>query len=737
MSNNPYKLSVEVRLLDKTNQGADTVAKTLEKMQDRAKALQHELQALGVDPEKFKIAENAQRKVNDLTKIQADLRKKLALSTDKEETQRISVELEALKLTKDQINAKKSALTLDEKNFSWIYRATRMQQAEDLRKERADEAKTSRLKRFAAIEERNDQRRILDAQRADDQYWKQRGKAVEDHLNGVLSARQANAKESESEGGERHAGFAGRIASSFIGNLGARLAGDALGALSNSVNRGFSDTADLQQLLTTMKVGTGASNSQVDQFRQTAFDISNLTAQDATQSAHLMAVMAQSGLNKPEQLIKLAPLMAQFADVQYYKKGTPFEDSATQAVQLAHLYGAVGTSPKDIDRFQQLMERFTQISFMMPDNLNKYLTQAGYYMPAFRHFGISDDQSLVMGAFLDRMGLGKGKGGTSLANFVQNQLGSLAISGHVEGKRAEALQKLGLLNNDGTSKFYNNGHFDVFGSLQQIDNDARELTRGLKGHALDAKNQEVAKYIQAALGVQGGRIGFLGSDDALKVLHDMVDALRHAPSLKQDQSSYLNNLGPSFQRATSNLRSVAVEALWPSLGVISSFFNDVGTAAHKFQVLLHKNKSVSLTLAEWWTQEQSKIVSSTAYGFGYMTAQFVNGLTEFVGNVSMAIADVFIHPLRALRGLGGFFGTMGAGVDQSEREYLGSIKNTPKATLPSGHTIILHNNFHAGTPSQHADAVVDQIVKQLNNASFSNPSLPTLPSTPRAQLLRK
>jgi len=338
---------------------------------------------------------------------------------------------------------------------------------------------------------------------------------------------------------------------------------------------------------------------------------------------------------------------------------------------------------------------------MMPDNLNKYLTQAGFYMPAFRHFGISDDQSLVMGAFLDRMGLGAGKGGSGLASFVQNQLGSLAITGHVDDKRAKALHSLGLLNSDGTSKFYNNGHYDVFGSLQQIDNDAREMTRGLKGHALDAKSQEVAKYIQAALGVQGGRIGFLGSDDALKVLHDMVDALRHAPSLKQDQAMYMNNLGPSFQRATSNIRSVVVEALWPSLGALSSFFNDIGNAAHKFQVLIHKNKSISSTIAEWWNKEQGKIGNQIVFGFGYLAEKFREVIINFFRTAANVFINWITHPYAQLERDKSLWHSLVDGVNAA---ISGPISDSKRHTAPvQNHTHNVTINVH-GSKDAHATA---------------------------------
>ena len=655
-----YKLVVGVYLQDKSTAGVQEFERGLKKVQEQAKKLQGDLDKIGMGTGGARNVVAAQEQINKLNLRRADIAKQMALTTDKSQRATLESEDKALGLTVKKVAAEKAILSLNEKTYALantqedkrLKGATRIAN-EQLRGQRQWEAEQNRIavegerqeasatrkKSADSLRAFNEQMRMNKANNA----WQMDAIKVEAAYQAKLAKQNAPAKASivaEEGTKSRHPlGFLATAGASFLGNVGAQLSGQAYQEVSGAVSGGFKDTADLQQLLTTMSIGTGASKSQTDQLRQTAFDISNLTAQSATDSARLMAVMASSGLNKTDQIINLAPIMAKFADVQYYKRGTSFQESAVQATQLAHLFGAVGTTPKDLVRFQHLMERFTQVSFMMPDNLNRFVTQAGYYMPAFRKFGIKDDDALVSGAFMDRMGLGRGKGGTALANFVTQQLGAMAITGHVSGKRGIALNKLGLLNQDGTSKFYNNGQFDIFGSLQQLDKDVVEQTKGLKGHALDAKQQEIAKYIQQALGVTGGRVGFLGSNDSIKVLHDMVKTIRSAPSLESDQSKYMNNLGPSLQRATSNIRSLAVEALWPALGVLTKFFTNIGTAAHNFQVTLHQTGSFSKAITQWWNNSKAEIASGVIKIAAALVTDFLTGLENAVGSFVSGLLD--------------------------------------------------------------------------------------------------
>lgn len=366
----------------------------------------------------------------------------------------------------------------------------------------------------------------------------------------------------------------------------------ALAAVSGAaIYTGIRGAADLETAMTGIGIATHATRQQMEMLRQTAFNVSAQTAQSVVDSARVMQIMASSGINNANQLQQIAMPAAKFADVQFLKSQgkVSFEDAARQAIQIAHLYQAY--SPKQIT---PVLDELTKLSFMMPDDLNRFLTQAGYYTPVFRRLGVSDDQSLIAGAFIDRMGLGRGKGGTGLQQFLLHQLGALQLTNHQQQKMAGALGKLGLLNSDGSAKFYQNGHFDIIGSLEQIDKSIQEQTKGLKGHALDAAQQKAIMDIQKALGVQGGRIGFLGTPEALQQLHNMIQQL-HDPAtvgMAEAQARYMNTLNGRFQQFRTNFSSLLTELMWPWLDGMKNTFGFLADKLHEWQVFLHGHRDI-------------------------------------------------------------------------------------------------------------------------------------------------
>lgn len=365
-----------------------------------------------------------------------------------------------------------------------------------------------------------------------------------------------------------------------------------IGVMATAAN----DAAKLQIAMIGIQNATGANAAQTERLRGIAFDVSAATAQSVIDSANVMKVMATSGINDPNQLAKIAMPAAKFADVQYLSRGVPFEQGAKQAIQAAHLFQQYG-GPGLAHMFDQL----TKLSFMMPDDLNRYITQAGYYMPVFRRLGVSDDQALVAGAFMDRMGLGRGKGGTGLQNFVLQQMQALAITEHVQAGRRGALDRLGLLNADGSSKYYNvnrakygddKAHFDVFGSLNAINDAVQRRTKGLSGQSLAKAQGEAIIDIQKALNVQGGRIGFLGTPEAINQLNSMLKQLPKLPGTDKAQGNYMNSLAGQFKLAMTNFQSLMTELGWPWLTDLTKFFHGLGEVFHGAQKWLHENREM-------------------------------------------------------------------------------------------------------------------------------------------------
>jgi hypothetical protein len=262
-------------------------------------------------------------------------------------------------------------------------------------------------------------------------------------------------------------------------------------------------------------------------------------------------------------------------------------------VQIAHLFNAYSE-----DKIRPILEKMTQVSYAMPDSLSKFLTQAGYYEPMFRALGVSDKDSIMAGAMIDRAGLGRGKGGTSLQNLLLNEMNSLALTGHVQGKRKDALTALGLTNSDGTAKFYKygadgKGHFDILGSLNQISVALRDSTKGLTGSAYLKKSAEMIMNVNSALGLTGERAALAISPEAIGNLTDALKRIGSSGTMSDIQGKYMNTVNGQWQRMISNFSSFITDLMWPWLDGMRTTFKFLGDQLHEWQKYLHEHKTVA------------------------------------------------------------------------------------------------------------------------------------------------
>ncbi len=389
--------------------------------------------------------------------------------------------------------------------------------------------------------------------------------------------------------GERAAGFVVRGAKYGV-EAGLGLGVDAL-----------YEAGKLQQKMTLIQVATGANEAQKRRIEQLAYQISDMTAQSVAQSAGVIGVMASSGINDPKTLLAkdkqgrtFAEIVAKFADVQYLKGGVPFETGSKELIQLAHLYGAY--TP---DRISHIANQVTKLSFMMPDSLNRYLTQAGYYVPMLSKLGVPEDQSLVMGAFLDRMGLGRGKGGTSVQNFVSAMMKPLTArtaTGRGAGVQLKALEELGIYDRHGREnpKIFRSdkdGHsvIDLFAAFDALNKAIHEQTKELKGDVKARKERQLIGDFQKAFGTQGQRSGLLGTDRGIEQLRQMIATLPKMPGVEAGQSMFMRNFNSQFVRAWSNFQSLATEVGGTAIPGMTKAAVDLGDAFHVAQGWLHQH----------------------------------------------------------------------------------------------------------------------------------------------------
>lgn len=344
-----------------------------------------------------------------------------------------------------------------------------------------------------------------------------------------------------------------------------------------AIGSAVSEAAKLQTALVGIQNATGANNSQMLAIRQTAYTISAATAQSVVDSAHIMAVMARSGVNDPKRLMQIALPAAQFADVQYLSRGVPFTEGAQQAIMLAHMFRQY--DPKGLTK---IFDSMTRLSEMMPHNLSAAVTQMGYYLPTFKSIGVSDDQSIATMALLDRFGYGRGKGGTGMANLALEALGPLQQTGYAQSGKASMLKAMGLIDEHGHSLFYDaqKKTFDFLAFLNQLGDYA-------KGKRAD----DVTKTFISVFGKQGGRMAMLAEDPkfAAQISSITKSMNRSDLGMVAQQGRYMNTLAGQFQLAVTNFKSVMTELAYPWLDRLTAVFRVLGDSLHSFQVWLHQH----------------------------------------------------------------------------------------------------------------------------------------------------
>ena len=569
---------------DATAPGFAALERNAKVAQEKTDALRKSLQALGssFDPQ-HSLA--SQAKILDYTERQVSLRKQLALTTDADERNRITTELKALGLMKEQETLRKNQLSLQE-------RLGKMQDATSFQAQASQEKLNLQALRnqdvVAGVALRN---QSIIAKAA---YAAQVEQERVDLRNIKVVADAKKAALREQERVQRAAIRSQGLTGAGYGLVAGLVAGQAGSGILAGLHQGAGSAADMEMAETTLGIATGANSAQLEGLRSMAFKIADQTAQSATDAMKNLAILAASGLNDPVQLRNLAGPIAQYADIQYYTKKTPFEESARQGVQLAHLFGALTA-----DKMTPILEQLTKISFAMPDSLSKFLTQATYYEPVFRGLGVKDADALHAGVMMDRAGLGRGKGGTALQNLLLNEMNSLALTAHVQGKRGKALHELGLTDNKGASLFYkwnasaNKNEFDIIGALKQIDKSVHAIPDGLTNKQKTTWQAKMIMDVNAALGLTGERAALAINSAAIANLDDSLQRIGKAGSMSHIQGREMGTLFAQEQRFKSNLDSLLTDLMWPWLDQLRGGFKWMGDEAHTFQAWVHTHKEAA------------------------------------------------------------------------------------------------------------------------------------------------
>lgn len=354
------------------------------------------------------------------------------------------------------------------------------------------------------------------------------------------------------------------------------------------------EASKLQRAMIGIQNATGATDQQRNRMQQSAYDLGDRTGMSAVQAADLLAIMARSsggvfaakdGSFDAKGFTDIAPTLASIAKIQNMTRGVSVDSSATTLMQLVHLFRSYKG-----DDFKQVGDQLTRLSEMMPDSLNVALKQFTYFLPQFKALGISNQDSIASMALLDRMGYGRGKGGTNISDMIAAGLGGLQLTQHAQTGKDALLKQIGVVDSGGKSKFFTDNKANLTGFLEQLNKFA--TTHG---------RSETYTMFKGAFGIQGSRIADLAMDKQFpQQLKNIKQVMGNKNiSLDEQWKRYDKSTGFQEGRAWSNFQSLITEVGMNAMPGVTKAFKDLGDVLHDGQKWLHAHKEMEQQLSDF------------------------------------------------------------------------------------------------------------------------------------------
>lgn len=221
------------------------------------------------------------------------------------------------------------------------------------------------------------------------------------------------------------------------------MAGGAMTLVGVGMAKGLLSAADaagdLQTAIMGVKTALGLNNDEFQKAMNMSQTMGIPTIFNAQQVGGIMATAANAGLTKSAVLDPaIMQQYVNFADVQ--AQGTKKEDPNSviaSAVKMTNLSQISGT--KDTSAY---LDQLNAALMHTTDTAAQFATNYKYYIGKAQLMGVSSSDALVDNAWLSRMGLGGGRGGMAMQDFL-----SRSIYGS-SGKKADAaMQAAGFVQN--------------------------------------------------------------------------------------------------------------------------------------------------------------------------------------------------------------------------------------------------------------------------------------------------
>jgi hypothetical protein len=190
---------------------------------------------------------------------------------------------------------------------------------------------------------------------------------------------------------------------------------------------------------------------------------------------------------------QIAPALSRYMDVVGRLKGESAEGAAVEAIQLSHQYGAY--TP---DAINKILNAAATLAILMPDRMSTAVTASGYVAPTGINLaGIQPEAVLAFLATADQTGLGRGRAGARLKDFIE------AVANRPHGKaKIAAYKSLGLA-----------------GALDANGNMSLTKTFDILGSNADRmKRQDFRDAVRVAFGAPGSVVAAIFSDPSKRAM---------------------------------------------------------------------------------------------------------------------------------------------------------------------------------------------------------------------------
>ena len=346
----------------------------------------------------------------------------------------------------------------------------------------------------------------------------------------------------------------------------------------------IADAAKLQKEIIGIQSVTRGTTVEMDRMRTTIEKVAGQTVFSSIDVAKMgKTIAAGTGLDA-KSVTSLLPEYAKFADVQYILKGTPYEKSTLDAVRLAHTAGHY--DPESLGRYLDLL---TKASFIVPGGLGEVGNALKYSQGIAKNaLGVDDNNTVLMTALLNRLGLSGSRGGTSLLAAMSRSIPGVFGSGLLTGKSASALRAMGMTDAGNHATFFRDGKFDTFTWIKQLsDYVAREFAT----HPEALARQDIAKNFQFAFGTNGGKVAALLSNPAaLEQLTMISKAFNEGSGTAAIQGKFADeSVWQKFENARTNFTSAMTELGWVLLPAAATALTALNNGLATLTTFLHDN----------------------------------------------------------------------------------------------------------------------------------------------------